>query len=93
MEKSEFVKKLEKIIDMVKTEDDGFEYGGKVIFYKEDDDNYEISVKSFEMNLLIEANTMASMDDRDFACFMGEVYKQKFTKAITMSKDEDDEDN
>lgn len=36
MEKSEFVKKLEKIIDMVKTEDDGFEYGGKVIFYKED---------------------------------------------------------
>lgn len=29
MKKSEFVKKLEKIIDMVKTEDDGFEYGGK----------------------------------------------------------------
>lgn len=34
MEKSEFVKKLEKIIDMVKTEDDGFEYGGKVISIK-----------------------------------------------------------
>lgn len=44
MEKSEFVKKLEKIIDMVKTEDDGFEYGGKVIFHKEDDSNYEVSV-------------------------------------------------
>lgn len=49
---------------MVKAEDDGFEYGGKVIFYKEDDDNYEISVKSIEMNLMVEANTMASMDDR-----------------------------
>lgn len=93
MEKSEFVKKLEKIIDMVKTEDDGFEYGGKVIFYKEDDDNYEISVKNIEMNLMVEANTMASMNDRTFACLMSEVYKQKLTKAITISEDEDDEDN
>lgn len=64
MKKSKFVKELERIIDMVKAEDDGFEYGGKVIFYKEDDDNYEISVKSIEMNLMVEANTMASMDDR-----------------------------
>lgn len=79
---------------MVKAEDDGFEYGGKVIFYKkEDDDNYEISVKNIEMNLMVEVNTMASMDDRTFACLMGEVYKQKFTKAIMMSEDEDDEDN
>lgn len=78
---------------MVKAEDDGFEYGGKVISYKEDDDNYEISVKSIEMNLMVEANTMASMDDRIFACLMSEVYKQKFTKAIMMSEDEDDEDN
>lgn len=78
---------------MVKAEDDGFEYGGKVIFYKEDDDNYEISVKSIEMNLMVETNTMASMDDRFFACLMSEVYKQKFTKAIMMSEDEDDEDN
>lgn len=78
---------------MVKAEDDGFEYGGKVIFYKEDDDNYEISVKSIEMNLMVEANTMASMDDRIFAWLMSEVYKQKFTKAIMMSEDEDDEDN
>lgn len=78
---------------MVKAEDDGFEYGGKVIFYKEGDDNYEISVKSIEMNLMVEANTMASMDDRIFACLMSEVYKQKFTKAIMMSEDEDDEDN
>lgn len=78
---------------MVKAEDDGFEYGGKVIFYKEDDDNYEISVKSIEMNLMVEANTMASMDDRIFAYLMSEVYKQKFTKAIMMSEDEDDEDN
>lgn len=78
---------------MVKAEDDGFEYGGKVIFYKEDDDNYEISVKSIEMNLMVEANTMASMDDRIFACLMSEVYEQKFTKAIMMSEDEDDEDN
>lgn len=78
MKKSEFVKKLEKIIDMVKTEDDGFEYGGKVIFYKEYDDNYEISVKNIEMNLMVEANTMASMNDRTFACLMSEVYKQKF---------------
>lgn len=54
MEKSEFVKKLEKIIDMVKTEDDGFEYGGKVIFYKEDDSNYEVSVMNIEMNLEVE---------------------------------------
>lgn len=93
MKKSKFVKELERIIDMVKAEDDGFEYGGKVIFYKEDDDNYEISVKSIEMNLMVEADTMASMDDRIFACLMSEVYKQKFTKAIMMSEDEDDEDN
>lgn len=64
MKKSKFVKELERIIDMVKAEDDGFEYGGKVIFYKEDNDNYEISVKNIEMNLMVEANTMASMDDR-----------------------------
>lgn len=93
MKKSEFVKELERIIDRVKAEDDGFEYGGKVIFYKEDDDSYEISVKSIEMNLMVEANTMASMNDRTFACLMSEVYKQKFTKAITISEDEDDEDN
>lgn len=95
MKKSEFVKKLEKIIDMIKAEDDGFEYGGKVIFYfyKEDDDNYEISVKNIDMDLTVEANTMASMDDMTFAYLMSEVYKQKFTKAITISEDEDDEDN
>lgn len=56
MKKSKFVKELERIIDMVKTGDDGFEYGGKVIFYKEDDDNYEILVKNIEMNLMVEAN-------------------------------------
>ena len=93
MKKNEFVKELERIIDMVKAEDDGFEYGGKVIFYKEDDDNYEISVKNIEMNLMVEDNTMASMNDRTFACLMSEVYKQKFTKAVTISEDEDDEDN
>lgn len=93
MKKSKFVKELERIIDMVKAEDDGFEYGGKVIFYKEDDDNCEISVKNIEMNLMVEANAMASMDDRTFDCLMSEVYKQKFTKAITMPEDEDDEDN
>ena len=78
---------------MVKAEDDGFEYGGKVIFYKEDDDNYEISVKSIEMAMEVEANAIASLDDKTFACLMGEVYEQKFTKAIMMSEDEDDEDN
>lgn len=92
MKKSEFVKELEKIIDMIKIEDDGFEYGGKVVFYKEDDDNYEISVKNIEMDLRVEANTMASMNDRTFACLMSEVYKQKAIKAIMMEKD-DDEDN
>lgn len=93
MKKSEFVKELEKIIDVVKAEDDGLEYGGKVVFYKEDDDNYEIWVKNVEMDLRVEANAMASMNDKTFACLMSEVYKQKFTKAITMSEDEDDEDN
>lgn len=78
MKKNEFIKELERIIDMVKAEDDGFEYGGKVIFYKEYDDNYEISVKNIEMNLMVEANTMASMNDRTFTCLMSEVYKQKF---------------
>lgn len=78
MKKNEFVKELERIIDMVKAEDDGFEYGGKVVFYKEYDDNYEISVKNIEMNLMVEANIMASMNDRTFACLMSEVYKQKF---------------
>lgn len=93
MKKSKFVKELEKIIDMVKIDDDGFEYGGKVVIYKEDDDNYEVWVKNIEMDLRVEANAMASMDDKTFACLMSEVYKQKFTKAITMSEDEDDEDN
>lgn len=93
MEKSKFVKELERIIDMVKAGDDGFEYGGKVIFYKEDDDDYKISAMNIEMDLMVEASAMASMDDRTFDCLMSEVYKQKFTKAITMSEDEDDEDN
>lgn len=92
MKKSKFVKELEKIIDMVKAEDDGFEYGGKVIFYKEDDDNCEINVKNIEMNLRVEANVMAGMDDMDFTCLMSEVYKQKAVKAIMMEED-DDEDN
>lgn len=93
MKKSEFVKELKKIIDMVKAEDDGFEYGGKVVFYKEDDDSYEIWAKSIEMAMKVEANAIASLDDKTFACLMGEVYEQKFTKAIMMSEDEDDEDN
>lgn len=92
MKKGEFVKALEKIIDMVKTEDDGFEYGGKVIFYKEDDDDYEISAMNIEMNLEVEASVMASMDDSAFTCLMSEVYKQKAAKAIMMEED-DDEDN
>jgi hypothetical protein len=92
MKKSGFVKALEKIIDMVKTEDDGFEYGGKVIFYKEDDDDYEISAMNIEMNLEVEASVMASMDDSAFTCLMSEVYKQKAVKAIMMEED-DDEDN
>ena len=92
MKNSEIVKELEKIIDMVKIEDDGFEYGGKVIFYKEDDDNYEITVMNIEMNLEVEASVMAGMDDMDFTCLMSEVYKQKAVKAIMMEKD-DDEDN
>lgn len=93
MKKGEFVKELERIIDMVKAEDDGFEYGGKVVFYKEDDDSYEIWAKSIEMAMKVEANAIASLDDKTFACLMGEVYEQKFTKAIMMSEDEDDEDN
>lgn len=93
MKKSKFVKELERIIDMVKAEDDGFEYGGKVIFYKEDDDDYKISAMNIEMDLMVEASAMTSMDDRTFDCLMSEVYKQEFTKAITMSEDEDDEDN
>ena len=93
MKKGKFVKELERIIDMVKAEDDGFEYGGKVVFYKEDDDSYEIWVKSIEMAMEVEANAIASLDDKTFACLMGEVYEQKFTKAIMMSEDEDDEDN
>lgn len=93
MKKGKFVKELERIIDMVKAEDDGFEYGGKVVFYKEDDDSYEIYAKSIEMAMKVEANAIASLDDKTFACLMGEVYEQKFTKAIMMSEDEDDEDN
>lgn len=93
MKKGKFVKELERIIDMVKAEDDGFEYGGKVVFYKEEDDSYEIWAKSIEMAMEVEANAIASLDDKTFACLMGEVYEQKFTKAIMMSEDEDDEDN
>lgn len=93
MKKGKFVKELERIIDMVKAEDDGFEYGGKVVFYKEDDDSYEIWAKSIEMAMEVEANAIASLDDKTFASLMDEVYEQKFTKAIMMSEDEDDEDN
>lgn len=64
----------------------------KSFFYKEDDDNCEINVKNIEMNLRVEANVMAGMDDMDFTCLMSEVYKQKAVKAIMMEKD-DDEDN
>ena len=82
MKKSKFVKELERIIDMVKAEDDGFEYGGKVIFYKEkeDDDDCKISVMNIEMDFMVEASAMASMDDRTFDCLMSEVYRQKFTR-------------
>lgn len=45
-----------------------------------------------EMNLEVEADVMAGMDDIDFTCLMSEVYKQKAIKAIMMEKD-DDEDN
>lgn len=93
MEKSKFIKELEKIIDMVKTEDDGFEYGGKVIFYKEDDNGYNIHVENITMDLEVEASVLANMKDAAFTCLMSEVYKQKAIKAITMSKDEDDEEN
>lgn len=75
MKKDKFVKELERIIDMVKAEDDGFEYGGKVVFYKEDDDSYEIRAKSIEMAMEVEANAIASLDDKTFACLMGEVYE------------------
>lgn len=93
MKKSEFVKELEKIIDMVKTKDDGFKYGGKVIFYKEDDDNYEVSVKNIEMSLEVEAHVMASMGDRIFTSLMSEVYRQKEEKAIMMEEEEDDDED
>ncbi len=36
----------------------------KSFFYKEDDDNYEISVKKHRDGSDGRANTMASMDDR-----------------------------
>lgn len=71
MKKGKFVKELERIIDMVKAEDDGFEYGGKVVFYKEDDDSYEIWAKSIETAMEVEANAIASLDDKTFACLMG----------------------
>lgn len=29
-------------------------------------------------SIMVETNTMASMNDRTFACLMSEVYKQKF---------------
>lgn len=36
-------------------------------------------VKELEMIIdMVKANTMASMNDRTFACLMSEVYKQKF---------------
>lgn len=47
---------------------------------------------NIEMNLEVEANVMAGMDDTNFTCLMSEVYKQKAVKAIMMEKD-DDEDN
>lgn len=51
------------------------------------------SIKKMMIAMKVEANAIASLDDKTFACLMGEVYEQKFTKAIMMSEDEDDEDN
>lgn len=72
MEKSEFVKKLEKIIDMVKTEDDGFEYGGKVIFYKEadvmagmDDMDFTCLMSEVYKQKAVKAIMMEKDDDED----------------------------
>lgn len=50
-------------------------------------------VKSFSIKKMMITMKSWCMDDRDFARLMGEVYKQKFTKAVTISEDEDDEDN
>lgn len=53
MKKGEFIKELEKIIDVIKAEeDDGFDYGGKVVFYKENDDGYNINVNNIGMSEL-----------------------------------------
>lgn len=42
MKKSEFVKELEKIIDMVKAEDDGFEYGDTERYIREGIKDYPL---------------------------------------------------
>lgn len=84
MKKSEFIKELERIIDVIKAEDDGFNYGGKVVFYKEDedDDSYNINVNNIEMNLEVEASILANMDDTSLTCLMSELYKQKAEKDL-----------
>lgn len=88
MKKGEFIKELEKIIDVIKAEeDDGFDYGGKVVFYKEDDDDYNINVNNIEMNLGVEASVLTNMDDTSLTCLMGELYKQKAEKALKILKD------
>lgn len=82
MKKSEFIKELERIIDVIKAEDDGFNYGGKVVFYKEDDDGYNINMNNIKMNLEVEASILANMDDTSLTCLMSELYKQKAEKAL-----------
>lgn len=87
MKKSEFIKELERIIDVIKAEDDGFNYGGKVVFYKEDDDGYNINVNNIKMNLEVEANVLANMDDTSLTCLMSELYRQKAEEALKILED------
>lgn len=82
MEKSEFIEKLERIVDKVKAEDEGFNYGGEVIYYKEDDGKYDISVNNIEMDIEVLAKVLFSIDDRAFTYLMSQVYRQKMEKII-----------
>lgn len=78
MKRDELVESLERVIAVIKSMDDGFDYGGEVVFFKKgEDEDYDIYLEDIEMTLRMKACVLANMGDKELACLMSEVYTQK----------------
>lgn len=78
MKRDELVESLRRVIAMIKSKDDGFDYGGEIVFFKKrEDEEYDIYLEDIEMALRVKACVLADMGDKEFACLMSEVYTQR----------------